>query len=122
MTLPALPLSVLPACFARLAAARARRRPSADLERQARCTGRCALVPREVWTALECAYPDSPIEGPGHRQVLAARFAPLMRSQAWRFCRCYRAGRPEHRFIARLVDTEAANAAADALAAEGGLR
>lgn len=108
---PSIPIG----CFARLAAARARRRPSAELQTQNACNGRCVLVPREVWTALECAYPDFPVEGAGRRQVLAARFAPLMGREAWRFCRCYRAGRPEHRFIARLVDTEAANAAADAL-------
>lgn len=88
-------------------------RPSVDLERQAKCTGLCSHVPEEVWSALDRAYPDVPIEGPRHRQVLAALFAPLMARQGWRFCRCYRGGLPEHRFISRLVDTGEANTAAD---------
>lgn len=113
--------------FARLAFARSRRRgdnyaiviplkppiKSPELERQASCAGLCSHVPEEVWTALDSAYPDVPIEGPRHRQVLAALFAPLMARQGWRFCRCYRGGLPEHRFISRLVDTGEANSAAD---------
>lgn len=123
--------------FARLAFARARRGSSVELEHQVSCTGICSHVPEEVWSALDSAYPDVPIEGPRHRQVLAALFAPLMAVQGWRFCRCYltgfpatglrrwdvQGGLPEHRFISRLVDTGEANTAAD-LAVEfaGGAR
>ena len=116
------------ATFARLAFARARRRrgptvaaqaPSPDLRRQLCCTGACLHVPEEVWSALDAAHPDHPIEGPRHRQILAALFAPLMAAHGWQFCNCYRAGRAEHRFISRLVDTEAANAWAALIAAKG---
>ncbi len=107
------------ACFARLVAARARRRPSAELRLQACCTGCCTHVPEEVWIALDRAHPHFPLEGPGNRQALAVLIAPLLATQDWRFCRCYLSGRPEHRFISRLVDTVAANAAAELLAAGG---
>jgi hypothetical protein len=121
--------------FARLAFARARRLPVAprilcvrqglpgmQASRLEPCQAGCAHVAGQVWTALECAYPDLPLEGPGNRQALAALFAPLMAQQGWRFCRCYLGGLAEHRFISRLVDTPAANAAAELLAAAGGAR
>jgi hypothetical protein len=113
------------ACYARLVAARARRRPSeptAELRIQLHCTGCCVCVPLEVWSALDRAHPDFPLEGPDRRQVLAARFAPLMAREGWKFCRCYWGHRPEHRFLFCLVDTGAANAAAALLAASGGAR
>jgi hypothetical protein len=108
------------ACFAALEAARAHRRPSVPLQRQAHCAGCCTRVPEEIFTALDCAYPPHPAGSRdlniGPRQV-AALIAPLMASGGWRFCRCYRAGlTPEHRFISRLIDTAAANAAAESLA------
>jgi hypothetical protein len=108
--------------FARLVAARARRRTTAEFERQTPCAGCCARVPEEVWDTLDSAYPDAMPEGPENRQQLAALFAPFMALHGWRFCSCYRANRPEHRFISRLVDTDRANAAAELLAAERGRR
>lgn len=112
--------------FARLAAARARRALPANLQRTAApsvandCGGRCAHVPDQVWNALETVYPRVALEGPGCRQALAVLFAPVMAAQGWRFCRCYhRTGLAEHRFICHLVNTGAANAAADALKEEG---
>jgi hypothetical protein len=70
----------------------------------------CALVPREVWAALDCACPDVQVT----RAQLAERISPLMAIGDWRFCACYRHGATaEHRFISRLIDTVAANAAAD---------
>jgi len=80
---------------------------------EAACIGRCAHVHIRVWDALEATYPEQALEGPRHRQALAALFAPLMARGGWRFCRCYLGARPEHRFIQRLVDTEFANNEAD---------
>jgi hypothetical protein len=124
--------------FARLEAARARWRKPAEpiriepgivcvrqhlssmpASRPGPCRAGCAHVADEVWAALDGAYPDFPLEGPGHRQALAGFFAPFMALEGWRFCSCYLGHLPEHLFISRLVDTAAANAAADSLGKAG---
>lgn len=114
------PLTPPPSAFAylaqQLASAMSRYPgPSPELNRQAHCSHiDCVSVPEEVWIALDLAWPDFPLAGANGRLDIATLLSPLMAIQDWRFCKCYRAGvSAGHRCVYRLVDTVAANAAAD---------